>query len=98
MNSESKVKIKNRENIRLRRLGSKYMIVNASEQTVLMSDVYTLNETAAFLMTKCIEYCDFEAEQLAVDLTQEYEVSYEQALSDVNATIDCWRKSGLLED
>ena len=59
------MKIRDRKNLKLRKMGRNYMIVSASSSTVNMADVFTLNESAAYLMERCLELEDFDAEMLA---------------------------------
>ena len=56
-----------------------------------------LNETAAFLWQKAGEQGDFSAESLADCLCEEYDVAREQAITDVNAIVDEWKKVGVVE-
>ena len=56
-----------------------------------------LNETAAFLWQKATEQGDFSIESLADKLCEEYDVTREQAITDVNAIIDEWKKVGVVE-
>ena len=58
------MKIRDRKNLKLRKMGRNYMIVSASSSTVNMADVFTLNESAAYLMERCLEREDFDAEML----------------------------------
>ena len=44
------MKIRDRKNLKLRKMGRNYMIVSTSSSTVNMADVFTLNESAAYLM------------------------------------------------
>ena len=59
------MKIRDRKNLKLRKMGRNYMIVSASSSTVNMADVFTLNESAAYRMERCLEREDFDAEMLA---------------------------------
>lgn len=56
-----------------------------------------LNETATFLWKKADEQGDFSADSLADALCEEYDVAREQALADVNAIVDEWKKVGVVE-
>ena len=56
-----------------------------------------LNETATFLWKKADEQGDFSAESLANALCEEYDVAREQAIADVNAIVDEWKKVGVVE-
>lgn len=86
-----------KKDLTLRRIGSKYMIVDAGDEQVDISSVYTLNKTAAWIWTQ-VQGMDFEQEELAEKLVAHYEVSLEVALADVRALLETWRKYGLLEE
>ena len=91
------MKIRNRHNIRLRKMGSRYMIVNPSSSAINMTDVYTLNESAAFLMRKCLDSESFEIADLASWLMEEYDVDPELATADATATAEEWLRLELAE-
>lgn len=86
-----------KKDLTLRRIGSKYMIVDAGDEQVDISCVYTLNKTAAWIWTQ-VQGTDFEPEELAEKLVAHYEVSLEVALADVRTLLETWRKYGLLEE
>ena len=81
----------------LREVCGKYVIIGEGVETVNFGQLINLNETATFLWKKATELGDFTAEQLADALTETYEVSREQALSDVEAMTARWQEAGLLE-
>lgn len=56
-----------------------------------------LNETAAFLWKKAESLGEFSLEDLAQALTEEYEVSLEEATEDVSSIIDEWQKANVLQ-
>lgn len=85
-----------RPGLRLRKVGSHYMIVEACRTNVNMSDVFSLNETAAGLWQR-IAGGVCTAEELAAWLCSEYRVDGETALRDVRRQLDEWREYGLLE-
>lgn len=84
-----------KKNLRLRKVGSKYMIVDNSTEQVNMVDVYTMNETAAMLWQRFVER-EFTPEEMVEVLCQEYEVTREQALADVEALLGEWNSLGLM--
>lgn len=47
--------MKPKSNLRLRKIGRQYMIVNTRQENVDLSDVFTLNETAAGLWQQMIQ-------------------------------------------
>ena len=56
-----------------------------------------LNETAAWLWQKASAMGDFTIDSLADALCEEYDVSREQAKSDVSAIVAEWQKVNVLE-
>ena len=60
-----------------------------------MTDVFTLNETAARLW-QLMEGKDITPKELAILLCNEYEVGEEDALKDVEKQLCEWKQSGLV--
>ncbi|MBO7459189.1 MAG: PqqD family protein [Paludibacteraceae bacterium] len=88
------------EGFRLRKLGNEYILVGESMALINFNKMITLNETAAFLWQKaeeCTAAGGFSAADLCKALCAEYDVSPEQAMSDVNATVASWREAGIIE-
>jgi len=85
------------DGFRLRKLGNEYILVGESMALINFNKMITLNETAAFLWQEA-EKGSFDANSLCKALCAEYEVSPEQALTDVEATIASWREAGVIED
>lgn len=56
----------------------------------------SLNETAAWLWEKASEG-NFSIESLSTALCEEYDVTLEQAKTDVAAIVEEWRKVGVVE-
>ncbi|MDD6254186.1 MAG: PqqD family protein [Candidatus Cryptobacteroides sp.] len=81
--------------LRLRKMGRRYMIVRDDGDNVNMTDVFTLNDTAAALWQE-FSGKEFSAEDMCSYLVDNYEVDAEVALRDVNALIEEWRRFGLL--
>lgn len=86
--------MKLKDNLKLRKIGNKYMIVDASIANVNMVDVYTMNETAA-LLWKEFETKEFMPDDMADFLQQEYEVTLEQAQKDIENLLEEWIRLGL---
>ena len=57
----------------LREMAGEYIIVNPFSDTVDMTQIYTMNETAAWLWQQ-MEGKEFTAEDIAEALCEEYEV------------------------
>lgn len=61
-------------NLILRQVGGEYMIVNPFSETMDMAQVYSLNETAAWLW-KQLENKEFTVDEAGALLCNEYEVN-----------------------
>ncbi len=89
------------EGFKLRKLGNEFILVGESMALINFNKMITLNETAAFLWKeaeeKSVSLGEFTAAELCKALCTEYEVSPEQAMSDVEATIASWREAGVIE-
>ncbi len=85
-----------KKGFKLRPLGREFILVGESVEQVNFNKMITMNETAAYLWDKVADGKDFDAELLAGYLTDEYEVSNEQALQDAQMTIDTWLNAGII--
>jgi len=89
------------EGFKLRKLGNEFILVGESLALINFNKMITLNETAAFLWKeaeeKSVACGEFTAAELCKALCAEYEVSPEQAMNDVEATIASWREAGVIE-
>ena len=56
-----------------------------------------MNDTAAWLWEKAAELGDFTAQDLADALCQEYDVTPERALADVEKLMASWQSVGIVE-
>lgn len=56
-----------------------------------------LNETAAWLWNRAVDSGEFTVDGLAEDLCGEYDVSPEQARTDVASIVAEWQKVGVVE-
>lgn len=88
--------MKPKSNLRLRKIGRQYMIVNTRQENVDLSDVFTLNETAAGLWQQ-ISQGKTAPEELADWLCEIYEVDRETALQDVKKQLAQWKAYGLID-
>jgi len=90
------------EGFRLRKLGDEYILVGESMALINFNKMITFNGTAAFLWEQAENLTSaqggFTAGDLCKALCKEYEVAPETALSDVDATLDSWRKAGIIAD
>ena len=87
--------MRTKEDLTLRKIGNKYMIVDTLTEEINMVDVYTMNETAA-LLWKTFNKRNFTQEEMVNVLCNEYEVTQEQATNDVENLIKEWISYGLI--
>lgn len=89
------------EGFKLRKLGNEYILVGESMALINFNKMITLNETAAFLWkaaeTATSEQGSFDSAALAKALCDEYDVSPEQAATDVETTVHSWLEAGIIE-
>lgn len=93
---ENKNKIVPKTNLRLHRIGNKYMIVETVDGCVNLTNVYSMNETAAWLWEAVGKGEDRTPGKLAESLCKVYKVEYDRALRDVEHQLEEWEKMGLL--
>lgn len=84
------------EGLRLRKMGRKYMIVNAACSMHNKAEVFTLNEVAA-QMWQYVEGKDFSAEDLVEWLCQEYDVEVNVVRRDVEQQLEEWKRFALIQ-
>ena len=85
------------QGFKLRPLGKEFILVGESVELINFNKMITMNETAAYLWQKVMDGSDFDADRLADYLTETYEVSREQALTDAQNTIQEWLNAGIIE-
>lgn len=83
------------EGLQLRRVGKQYMIVKANENNVNMSDVYSLNRTAARMWERLAKG-GCTADDLATCLCEEFDTDQATALQDVERQLSEWKAFGLI--
>ncbi|MBQ7495244.1 MAG: PqqD family protein [Bacteroidaceae bacterium] len=72
------------------------VVVAHGMENIDFSKVISLNESAAYLWNK-VKGHDFDADELARLLTEEYEVDDDTALRDAQKMMIEWRDAGLTE-
>ena len=82
---------------KLRPLGDEFILVGEGLEQINFNKMITMNESAAYLWQKVEDGSEFDAQRLATLLTDEYEVSEAQALTDAQKTIDTWLNAGIIE-
>lgn len=81
----------------MRTVCGEHVIVAEGLEVINFNKLLSLNESAAYLWEQASAIGDFTAEQLADKLCEEYEVTREQALADVDKMIAQWQEIGVVE-
>lgn len=81
--------------LQLRRIGSKWMIVKAVDGEVNMTDVISLNETAAQLWERFLGW-EFTEDEMAEWICGEYDVELSVVKNDVHNLLKRWKEYGML--
>ena len=81
--------------LQLRRIGSKWMIVNAVDGEVNMTDVISLNETAARLWERFLGW-EVTEDEMVEWICGEYDVELSVAKNDVHNLLKRWKEYGML--
>ena len=84
------------DNLRLRKIGSRSMVVKEVEGEVNMTDVFTLNSTASDIW-EAFSGKDFTEGDLVGYLIDNYEVTRERAAADVADLLSRWKEYGLID-
>ena len=84
-----------RTNLKLRKVGDRYMLVVVSDSDMNTTAVYTFNETAAFVWNAAAD-AGFDPATLARLLGGEYDIDYPSALSDIERLLAEWKATGLI--
>ena len=84
------------DNLRLRKIGSRSMVVKEVEGEVNMTDVFTLNSTASDIWS-AFSGKDFTEKDLVGYLIDNYEVTRERAAADVADLLSRWKEYGLID-
>ena len=89
--------MKLRTDIRLRRIGEEYIIVDPGQDMVDMSKAYTLNETAGFIWNALVGI-EFTISTIVELLQNNYDLSLEVAEQDAKKLIKQLQKEGLITE
>lgn len=87
--------MRQKPNLKLRRIGDNYMIVDLSPKSVNLANVFSLNETAADIW-QAFEGREFTEAQIVDYLCEEYDVTREQAEADAEELVKTLREGGLI--
>lgn len=83
-----------KNNYLLREIAGEYMLVPLGERGLTFNSIVTFNETAAFIWKRLEE--NLTEEEIAKALTLEYNVTYQQALEDVQQLIGYLKEKNVL--
>jgi len=95
MEMENMRKYSLRPDLRLRRVGSHYMVVDAGGGTANYADVFTLNESAARLW-QFLEAGALDAGELSERLAASYGKAPADVAADVDAQLSQWADFGIV--
>lgn len=87
--------MRTKPDIRLRRIGSRFMIVDTRRQQDATA-VHSLNATAAAIWEYASEKVHFSVADIARFLTDNFEVDSLTAATDAARLVDQWKREGLL--
>lgn len=87
--------VRPKKSLQLRKIQNQYMIVEASAGNVNMSNVYSLNKTAADLW-ELISTEERTVEELVEWLCSNYAVGADVAQDDIERQLAEWREFGLI--
>lgn len=82
---------------KLRTVAGENMLLNTGRKTVDLANVFSLNDSAAWLWRK-IGNQEFTEEQLVEWVLDEYDVDADVARADVHDMLLIWHKYGMLID
>ena len=87
--------MKKKEEFVIREIMGNYVLMPHGETSHKFSGMILTTETGAFIWEHIEEVSS--AEEMANLLTEEFEVSYEEALADVTALFDNFKQAGWIE-
>jgi len=86
-----------KEDLVLRHIGDEYIVIVPNEGSVDLTEVYTLNETSAWIW-KQLENKDFTIDEVVKLVTEYYDVDRKVATNDVRELMDTLRRGGLITE
>lgn len=89
--------IKPRAELLLRKVGNRCFLVEIAADCLNMTDVFSLNPTAAALWQRMSEG-DYTAEELADWMAEQWPVGRDAAARDLQEQLRVWREYGLLQE
>lgn len=88
--------MKTNSNVKLRKIGSRFMIVADSDNETSKTHVYELNESAARLW-QMMSGKDLSADELTECFCEEFDVAKDVAHADIERQLEDWKRFGLIE-
>lgn len=88
--------MKTNSNIKLRKIGSRFMIVADFDNETSKTHVYELNESAARLW-QMMSGKDLSADELTECFCEEFDVAKDVAHADIERQLEEWKRFGLVE-
>lgn len=88
--------MKTNSNVKLRKIGNRFMIVADSDNETSKTHVYELNESAARLWQMMSDK-DLSADELTECFCEEFDVAKDVAHADIERQLDEWKRFGLVE-
>lgn len=88
--------MKTNSNIKLRKIGSRFMIVADSDNETSKTHVYELNESAARLW-QMMSGKDLSADELTECFCEVFDVAKDVAHADIERQLEEWKRFGLVE-
>lgn len=73
------------------------VIIAEGIENIDFTNIISMNETSAYLWEKIEDKNSFEVEDLANLLTENYDVDYDTAYSDVQNLIKLWKEAEIIE-
>ena len=89
--------MKQKKGLVLRDVCGEKVIIGEGLEAINFGRLLCLNDTAAWLWQKASELGDFSIKELADILFEEYDVTPEQALSDVTDIVAKWQEAQIIE-
>lgn len=87
--------MKTKQGLFLRKVGMQYRLVDSATGDVNLTNVYTMNQTAAMLWEH-IGDNEFDVDSLTDWLCDIYDVEHEVAKADVKLMVEEWKHLGLI--
>ena len=84
-----------RNDLKLRKIGNKYVLVEVRDSHASLTDVFALNATAACLWQRMCEG-DFTDQELAEWVCERFEVFFVFVFCVINRQLNEWKKYNLL--